>query len=211
MASADRGGSEPDATETYGILRTLTSPLVAVTVREGDRLNGMVANSAVRASLVPGRQHVAHYVFKRHLTHEILARTGRYVLQVLSRDQWEEIWSLGFRTGHEAGDKLEGLDHFLTDESRLPVLSRCWAWMECRVANVMDAGASTFFMGRVLRVERGSGPEVMDSAYFRAHMPGDWRAVYEEKLGEAQALAGRLEAIDDSPWRDLNARARSAG
>lgn len=202
----DSTGEALPPDDAYEVLRALTSPLVAVTVRRGERLNGMIANSAVRASLVPGRQHVAHYVFKRHLTHEILSETGRYVLHVLSREQWEEIWALGFHTGHEEEDKLAGLPYQLSPGSGLPILTRSWAWMECRVANVMDAGASTFFMGRVERVGRGRGSEVMDSPWFRAHMPEAWRDVYENKLGEAQDAAGRVAEIDDRPWRELNAR-----
>ena len=210
-STASRAGEPLGESETYEVLRALTSPLVAATVRRGDRFNGMVANSAIRASLVPGRQHVAHYVFKRHLTHDILAETGRYVLHILSREQWDEIWALGFRSGYDVENKLADLPYDLTEESRLPVLRRCWAWMECRVANVMDAGASTFFMGRLLRVGRGTGAEIMDSPYFRAHMPEEWREVYEDKLGEAQELAGLAREIDDAPWRRLNASARSAG
>lgn len=195
--------------EAYELLRALTSPLVAITVRRGDRLNGMVANSAIRASLVPGRLGVAFYVFKRHLTHRILADTGRFVLHILSREQWDEIWALGFRSGWEAR-KMEGLVHEPTEETGLPVLTRCHTWLECRVANVMDAGPSTFFMGLVARIGRGTGEEVMDSAWFRANMPDEWRPVYEDKLGEAQLAAeAGLEEIDDRPWRELQRRVRA--
>lgn len=208
VTSADEPALDPAA--AYEVLRELASPLVAITVRRGDRLNGMVANSAVRASLVPDRLGVAFYVFKRHFTHRLLAETGRFALHLLSREQWDEIWALGFRTGWE-GEKLEGLPYRLSERTELPILTRCYAWLECRVVNVMDAGPSTFFMGLVDRLERGSGGEVMDSRWFRANMPDPWREVYEHKLDEAQLLAARAAEIDDAPWRALNARARSAG
>ncbi len=199
---------DPSTDEAYEVLRALTSPLVSLTVREGDRLNGMVANSAIRASLVPGRLGAACYVFKRHFTHRLLARTGRFALHILSREQWDEIWALGFRSGWD-GDKMEGLPHRLSD-SGLPILTRSVVWMECRVANAMDAGPSTFFMGLVERMGRGSGSEIMDSRWFRANMPEAWLGPYEEKLGEAQTLAARADEIDDRPWRELQARARRA-
>lgn len=215
--SADRDGASRttrgdgpalDPAAAYEVLRELASPLVAITVRRRDRLNGMVANSAIRASLVPDRLGVAFYVFKRHFTHRLLAETGQFALHLLSREQWDEIWALGFHTGWD-GEKLEGLPHRLSEETGLPILTRCYAWLECRVVNVMDAGPSTFFMGLVDRLHRGPGEEVMDSSWFRANMPDAWREAYEDKLGEAQLMAARAAEIDDAPWRELNARARS--
>jgi len=193
-----------DDQESYDILRALTSPLVALTVRRGDKLNGMVANSAIRASLVPGFQRVANYVFKRHLTHDILAETGRYVLHILSREQWDEIWALGFSSGRDR-DKLEGLPYRLSDETGLPILTRAYAWMECRVINAMDAGCSTFFLGELERISRGDGREIMDSAYFRAHMPETWYGPYLDNLADAQEKAAAWsEPLDDRAWRDLH-------
>lgn len=198
-----------DDASAYQILRNLSSPIVALTCRQGDRLNGMIANSAIRASIVPGRQRVANYVFKRHLTHHMLSVTGRYVLHILSRDQWDEIWTLGFQSGHDE-DKFAALEHELTEGTGLPVLPRAYAWMECEVVNVMDAGASTFFMGEILHVERGAGSEVMDSEHFRQHMPGAWRAAYERNLEQVQAWArAHAPVMDDRPWRELQQDARA--
>lgn len=192
-----------DPDESYQIMRNLTSPLVALTTRRGDKRNGMISNSAVRASLVPGRPRVANYVFKRHLTHDLLVETGRYVLHLLARDQWEEIGALGFRSGREETDKLDGLPVDETEDG-LPVLVRSVAWMECRVVNVMDAGASTFFMGEVQRVVRGEGEQLMDADYFRANLPEEWREPYRRNLRDAQAWAAEHEPeLDDSPWQRL--------
>ena len=199
-----------DEQETYEILRNLTSPIVAVTCRRGDRLNGLIVNSVIRASLVPGRQRVAHYVFKRHLSHGLIAATGRYALHLLSRRQWDEIRALGFRSGRD-GDKMEQVPHRLSEETGLPILRRSYAWMECEVVNAMDAGSSTFFMGEIQRIFRGEGEEVMDSDWFRENMPDEWREDYRENLREVQRWAAEREgeALDTTYWRDL--RARHAG
>lgn len=194
--------------EAYEILRSLSSPLVAITTRRGDRVNGMIANSAIRASLVPGRQRVANYVFKARLTHEFLVETGRYVMHLLARDQWDVIRDLGFESGRER-EKLRGVEHRLSETWQLPVIEGCVAWMRCEVANVMDAGASTFFMGDVLETHRGSGDEVMDSEYFRANVPEEWEEPYRRNLRETQEEARRMEGeMDDRAWRRLR---RSGG
>lgn len=200
--------SQVDEREAYEILRTLSSPLVALTCRRGDELAGMVANSAVRASIVPGRFRVANYVFKMRYTHRVLTETGRYVLHLLSRDQWDEVWSLGFRSGHDVDDKFRGLSYRLTETWHLPMLEDCCAWMRCRVVNVMDAGSSTFFMGEIEEMGRGSGDRLMDSGYFRTHMPEEWREPYLENLETAQEQAQEWEGgMDDGPWQRLQERA----
>ncbi|MFW6192836.1 MAG: flavin reductase family protein [Gemmatimonadota bacterium] len=197
-----------DDRQAYEILRNLSSPMVAITCRRGDKLNGLVVNSVVRASLVPGRQRVANYVFKRHLSHEIIAATGRYALHLLSREQWDEIRALGFQSGRET-DKLEQVPHRLSDETGLPLLLRAYAWMECEVVNVMDAGSSTFFMGEIQRIGRGRGEEVMDSDHFRSNMPEGWRKEYRENLREVQRWADEHEMeMDDRIWRGLHRKAK---
>jgi len=189
--------------EAYEILRSLSSPVVAITTRRGGEVNGMIANSAIRASLVPGRQRVANYVFKARLTHDFLVETGRYVMHLLARDQWDVIRDLGFESGR-VRQKLRGVEHRLSETWQLPVIEGCVAWMRCEVANVMDAGASTFFMGDVREMHRGSGDEVMDSEYFRANVPEEWKEPYRRNLRETQEEARRMEGeMDDRPWRRL--------
>lgn len=196
-----------DDRDVYEILRELTSPVVAVTCRRGDRLNGLIVNSVIRASLVPGRQRLALYIFKRHESHDMIAASGRYCLHLLAREQWDAIWELGFFSGRER-DKLEKVPHRLSEETGLPVLRRSYAWMECEVVNAMDAGSSTFFMGEIRRIFRGEGDQVMDSDWFRANMPEDWREQYRENLEAVQAWAGELEAegMDTTYWDALRER-----
>lgn len=197
-----------DDSDVYEILRHLTSPIVAVTCRRGDRLNGLIVNSVIRASLVPGRQRVALYVFKRHHSHDMIAATGRYCLHLLARDQWSVIRELGFSSGRDR-DKLEQVPHRLSEEWGLPVLRRSYAWMECEVVNAMDAGSSTFFMGEVHRVRKGGGEAVMDSDWFRANMPEEWREEYRANLEQVQEWAAELEAggMETGYWESLRERA----
>ena len=44
----------------------------------------------------------------------------------------------------------------------------------------------------------------MTAGYFRAHIPSEWRASYEEQLQRAQRFAeSRSRAILPVTWRDL--------
>ena len=194
----------PDA--TYQLLRNLTSPIVAVTSERAGKRNGMILDSAVRASIVPAIPRVSVYVHKFNLSHDMIFETGRLVLHLLREDQLDLVHQLGFVSGR-THDKLAGVPHRL---GRLgaPVLDECFAHFECRVVNVMDTGSSTCFLGDVIEVGYGnaSAPRgsVMTAAYFRANMPADWRKDYEDHLAAAQRFAEeRSRDIRAVVWKGL--------
>lgn len=187
--------------DTYEILRNLTTPIVAITTTWRGRHNGMVADSAMRASLSPRAPRVAVFVQKWNLSHEILLRTGLFVMHILHRGQWDLIWKIGFFSGRERPDKLEAFPYRLGRLGR-PVLEDCFAWLECRVVNVMDAGGSTCFLADVVEAGRGPGAEVMTGSYFRANLPEEWRPRYLERLAAAQAFAERYAtALEPVVWQ----------
>src|SRR6059036_62645 len=182
---------QPD--QIYQLLRNLTSPVVAITSERGGKRNGMIADSAVRASIVPTIPRLSVYIHKFNYSHDLIFESGRYVLHLLRDDQFELIHRLGFTSGR-ARDKLAGVPH-RTGTLGVPVLDVCYAHFECRVANVMDTGSSTCFLGDVVAVGFGASKngaptgEVMTAAYFRAHMTADWRKTYEALLQAAQRFA----------------------
>jgi len=193
---------QPD--QVYQLLRNLTSPVVAITCQRGGKNNGMIADSAVRASIVPAIPRVSVYIHKFNFSHDLIFETGRFVLHLLRDDQFELIHRLGFTSGR-AGDKLAGIPHRL-GALDVPVLDECYAHFECRVANVMDTGSSTCFLGDVVDVGYGaaSGPRgnVMTASHFRANMPAAWRADYEALLHAAQQFAAeRSRDIRPVVWK----------
>ena len=200
---------QPD--QVYQLLRNLTSPVVAITSERAGKRNAMIADSAVRASIVPTIPRVSVYIHKFNYSHDLIFETGRFVLHLLRDDQFELIHRLGFVSGR-ANDKLAGLPHRL-GALGAPVLDECYAHFECRVANVMDTGSSTCFLGDVVEVGHGAadrapeGRAVMTAAHFRAHMPTEWRAEYDALLHSAQAHAAeRSRDIRPVVWKGLKGR-----
>lgn len=185
---------------TYQLLRNLTSPIVAITSERGGKENGMISDSAVRASIVPTVPRVSVYVHKFNFSHDLIFNTGRFVMHLLHTGQFDLIRQLGFQSGRQR-DKLADVRH-RRGTLGAPVLDECYAHFECRVANVMDTGSSTLFLGDVEDVGFGSGTEptgeVMTAAYFRANMPAEWRQDYEKQLQVAQRFA-------ESQSRDIRA------
>src|SRR2546430_2787649 len=177
--------------QVYQLLRSLTSPVVAITSERAGKRNGMISDSAVRASIVPTIPRLSVYVHKFNLSHDMIFETGRLVLHLLREDQLDLVHQLGFVSGR-THDKLAGVPHRL---GRLgaPVLDECFAHFECRVVNVMDTGSSTCFLGDVVVVGHGTAERptgsVMTATYFRTNMPTAWRSEDETLLPAAPAFA----------------------
>lgn len=178
---------------TYQLLRNLTSPIVAVTSERRGKRNGMILDSAVRASIVPSIPRLSVYIHKFNYSHDMIYETGRFAAHLLQTGQFDLVHRLGFGSGRDS-DKLTGVPHH-TGRLGVPILDECFAHFECEVANVMDTGSSTLFLGDIVAFGCGARPgleprgELMTATYLRAHMPPEWRPEYEAKLAEAQAFA----------------------
>jgi flavin reductase (DIM6/NTAB) family NADH-FMN oxidoreductase RutF len=180
--------------ETYQLLRNFTSPVVAITAARGDKANGMIIDSAIRASIVPDIPRLAIFIHKFNFSHDLIFETRRFALHLLRTDQYELIHHLGFQSGR-AMDKLASVPHH-TGSTGVPILDQCYAHFECRVVNSMDTGSSTCFLGDVVAVGFGAAQaaqgEVMTAANFRAHLPPEWQPEYERLLKAAQDHARGL-------------------
>jgi flavin reductase (DIM6/NTAB) family NADH-FMN oxidoreductase RutF len=174
----------------YLQLRHLTTPIVAVTASFEGRRNGMIANSAQRASLVPSLPRISLYISKTNFTHDMVYQSGVFGVHLLRTDQWDLIWHLGLQSGREV-DKLASVTHSI-GKLECPLLDDCITAYECKVINAMDAGAATFFLGDVVSTHMGKNGDVMTSEYFRANISPDRQQEYEERLLAAQ---GYLEPL----------------
>jgi flavin reductase (DIM6/NTAB) family NADH-FMN oxidoreductase RutF len=183
----------------YVNLRLLTPPIVAVTSSARGRRNGMIANSAQRASLVPSLPRISVYISKPNFTHDLVYASGVFGIHTLRRDQWDLIWHLGLQSGRDT-DKLAVVDHRI-GETGCPLLEDCLTAYECRVVNTMDAGGSTFFLGDVISVSQGTPGPLMSSEYFRAAISEARKQQYEARLAVAQEQLEPLSrTVDRRPW-----------
>ena len=195
----------PDA--LYELLRNLTSPVVAITSERAGTRNGMISDSAVRASIAPTIPRLSVYIHKFNFSHDLIFESGRFVLHLLRDTQFELVHHLGFVSGRDR-DKLGAVPHH-AGTLGAPVLDECYAHFECRVANVMDTGSSTCFLGDVVAAGYGSASapsgRVLTAGQFRADMPAPWRAEYQALLAAAQRFAvERSRDIKPVIWRGLS-------
>jgi flavin reductase (DIM6/NTAB) family NADH-FMN oxidoreductase RutF len=190
--------SELSFDPVYTLLRNLTSPVVAITTSAGGVRNGLIVNSAQRASLVPSIPRISIYISKTNYSHDLVYRSGVFALHLLRNDQWQIIWRLGFQSGRDV-DKLATLS-LVEGKTGCPLLQECVAGFECKVVNGMDTGASTFFLGEVVNVLKGQPGPLMTSEHFRDNLPPERLAQYETNLRAAQA---QLEALTRGVNREL--------
>ncbi len=195
---------QPDL--TYQLLRNLTSPVVAVTAERRGKANGMISDAAVRASIVPSVPRLSVYIHKFNYSHDMIFETGRFGLHLLHTKQLDIVRRLGFFSGRDQ-DKLAGIPHH-RGKLGVPVLDECFAHFECNVANVMDTGSSTLFLGDVVAVGCGAAAglepkgELLTASYFRNTMPAEWRLEYEAKLRDAQQIAAEMSrTIKPVVWK----------
>jgi flavin reductase (DIM6/NTAB) family NADH-FMN oxidoreductase RutF len=192
--------------ETYQLLRNLTSPVVAITSAHGGTNNGMIIDSAIRASIVPAVPRLAVFIHKFNYSHDLIFHAGAFGLHLLRQDQYELIHHLGFHSRRDT-DKLATVPH-TSGAAGVPVLDECYAHFVCRVVNAMDTGSSTCFLGDVIEVGCGGSDRprgaVMTAAYFRMHIPPAWQPDYEAQLARAQAEAERTaREVRPLVWRGL--------
>jgi len=176
-----------DPTLSYELLRSFTTPVVAITAERAGKRNGMISDVAIRASIVPDVPRLMILVHKFNYTHDMILETGRFALHALHRGQFDVIERLGFESGRDR-DKLAAIPH-RPGALGCPILEDCWAWFECRVINAMDTGSSTCFLGEATDLGRGPGKEIMTPGFMRANLPAEWREPYLSKLAAAQAWA----------------------
>lgn len=182
----------------YELLRVLASPVVAVTSARGGKANGMILDSAIRASISPQVPRLSVYVHKWHLSHEFIWETGRYALHLLRRDQFDLVHQLGFASGRDR-EKLAGLT-YTVGSLEVPLLDDCHAAFECRVVNAMDAGPSTCFLADIVATHPRRGGDIMTAEYFRANLPEAWREDFARNYREAQERIARAPRPAPVVW-----------
>jgi flavin reductase (DIM6/NTAB) family NADH-FMN oxidoreductase RutF len=182
----------------YELLRQFASPVVAITSSWQGRTNGMISDSAVRASISPNVPRLSVYIHKWHFSHNLIWQSGRFAIHLLHRGQLELVHQLGFASGRDR-DKLTGIPHF-TGKLGLPILEARVAAFELRVLNTMDTGYATHFLGHVEAVHPGEEAEILTAPWFRANMPAGWTEEWLANYRKAQQFIEQHAAIEDRRW-----------
>ena len=141
-----------ESRELNRALFQITHGLYVLTAASDGRLNGQCLDALMQVTSRPPRLAIA--VNKRSLTHEMIASTGSFTVNVLDREDHrcpEVIQHFGFQSGRTV-DKFAQFPYEL-GKNGLPILPDAKAFYECSVIPKMklDLDTHTLFVASVNR------------------------------------------------------------
>jgi flavin reductase (DIM6/NTAB) family NADH-FMN oxidoreductase RutF len=126
----------------------LTTGIYVMTVRDGERRHGMSSSWVTQVSADPPLLMAA--VDHKHFTHDIIARTGRFALNVVGRGG-RHLEDYFYSAASRRPDNLEGIA-WTDSAAGLPFLNDAMLSIECEVAERVPAGDHTLFVARITDV-----------------------------------------------------------
>lgn len=127
-------------------MRRFATGVTVVTVRDGNRIHGMTANSFTSVSLTPTLVLIC--VLNSSVTFEMVSRAGHYCVNLLAASQRE--WAERFaKQIPSPTDPFHDIVYH-SEVTGAPVLDDCIMHMDCRVVGTYPGGDHTIFVGEVL-------------------------------------------------------------
>jgi 3-hydroxy-9,10-secoandrosta-1,3,5(10)-triene-9,17-dione monooxygenase reductase component len=144
-----------------------TGVTVVTTCDESGEPWGLTASSLTSVSLEP--LYLLVCIGKGSRSHDVVAEGDHFAVNVLAADSAD--LSRRFALA-DPGDRFDGID-YRTEVTGSPVLDRAAAWLDCRVAQLHDAGDHTIVVGEVLGcdAEADVEPLVYHAGAYRSLVP----------------------------------------
>ena len=128
-------------------LHKISYGLYVVCSRDGERINGQIANTLFQVTAEPPQ--IAVSINKKNLTHEYIERSGCFSVSILSQDTpMKFIGRFGFRSGRDF-NKFEDVNYEMGKLKVPMVLDNAVACVEAKVVNKIDVGTHTLFIAEV--------------------------------------------------------------
>lgn len=155
-----------DSIEFRNVMSHFATGVTVITSAHGDLLQGMTANALTSLSLDP--MMVLICVDKGTHTHGVLDRGGVFAVNILAEHQ-EEVSRIFARRAEPETGSLRG-QPFTRGATGAPILQDCLAYLDCRVAGVLDGGDHSIFLGEVVdaRVVSDARPLVFYGGGYRS-------------------------------------------
>jgi len=142
-----------DAETVNAVTWSIPNALCLIGSRHGDQWNGMTQSWVTQVSMEPVL--IAISVDRKAVTNRLI-RDGR----AFSVNLWDREDTRVFRKfstpAEKDGQMLNGRP-VRTGLTGVPIFDEAVAWLECRVAQVIDVGTHDLFLGEVVDVGFGEG------------------------------------------------------
>ena len=160
-----------DPLEFRSVIGHFATGVTVITTAAGEELQGMTANAVTSLSLDPVMMLIC--VDKGSHTHRLLDEGGVFTVNILAAHQ-EEVSRLFAKKAPPETGTLRG-QRFTLGVTGAPILEDCLAYLECRVAGVLDGGDHSIFLGEVVegRVASEGRPLIFYRAAYHLLQDGD--------------------------------------
>ncbi|MFC1667319.1 flavin reductase family protein [Candidatus Omnitrophota bacterium] len=147
------------------ILDIITSPVTVVTVKSRDKVNGMTVAWIMQAAYNPS--FIVVSIAPERYTHSLIKESMAFGVNILAEDQKSLGKHFGFTSGRNS-DKFKDTK-FHESKSGIPILEDIYAYIECRLIHIANAGDHDLFIGEVIEkvVDDTKAPLIFKSSdYF---------------------------------------------
>jgi len=128
------------------ILDIVTSPVTVVTAKSGDKINGMTVAWIMQAAYSPS--YVVVSIAPQRYTYTLIKESKAFGVNILADNQKKIGKLFGFASGKNV-DKFKNIKYH-TSRSGLPVLEDIYAYIECRLISIANAGDHDLFVGEAV-------------------------------------------------------------
>ncbi len=137
------------------VMRRFATGVTVLTVRDGEIIHGMTANSFTSVSLSPTLVLVC--ILNGSTTHDFVSRAGHYAINILSHTQVD----LAQRFAKQVLVPSEPFADvpYHSAVTGAPIFDECLGYIDCRVIAAHPAGDHTIFLGEVLAAGFGQAPD----------------------------------------------------
>ena len=161
----------------------LSYGLFVLTARDGEKDNGCIINTAIQAASEPNQLSIC--VNKANYTHDMIERTGKFTVSVLSEQADFELFKhFGFQSGRDV-DKFtnftgcaRGADglYYITEGTN--------AYISVTVDKTVDLGSHTMFIGEITDMTVLSDTPSTTYEYYQNHIKPKPQAVGKTDKGQ---------------------------
>ena len=161
----------------------LSYGLFVLTARDGEKDNGCIINTAIQAASEPNQLSIC--VNKANYTHDMIERTGKFTVSVLSEQADFELFKhFGFQSGRDI-DKFtnftgcaRGADglYYITEGTN--------AYISVTVDKTVDLGSHTMFIGEITDMAVLSDTPSTTYEYYQNHIKPKPQAVGKNDKGQ---------------------------
>jgi flavin reductase (DIM6/NTAB) family NADH-FMN oxidoreductase RutF len=132
---------------------------VTVLTAGGEDAHGMTANAFSSVSLEPPM--VLCCVSKAARMHAAIVTAGSFGVNILAADQQDTSKYFADWRRPDGMAQFEAVGYTAGGKTGAPLLNGALAWLECELAQVLEGGDHSIFLGRVLATSRGTGEHAL--------------------------------------------------